>query len=62
MSVQAFVAGVSVPVAYAGPQGSFAGLDQINITLPQSLAGTGEASVYLIADGQMSNVGSLKIQ
>lgn len=61
-AVQAYVAGVSVPVAYAGPQGSFAGLDQINITLPQSLSGTGEASVYLIADGQISNVGSLKIQ
>jgi uncharacterized protein (TIGR03437 family) len=61
-SVQAYVAGVSVPVAYAGPQGSFAGLDQINITLPQGLAGTGEASVYLIADGQQSNVASLKIQ
>lgn len=61
-SVQAYVAGVSVPVVFAGPQGSFAGLDQINITLPQSLAGTGEASLYLIADGQMSNVASLKIQ
>jgi uncharacterized protein (TIGR03437 family) len=61
-SVQAYVAGMSVPVQYAGPQGSFAGLDQVNITLPQSLAGTGEASLYLIADGQMSNVASLKIQ
>jgi uncharacterized protein (TIGR03437 family) len=61
-SVQAYVAGASVPVSYAGPQGSFAGLDQINITLPQSLAGTGEASLYLIADGQQSNVASLKIQ
>ncbi len=61
-SVQAYVAGVSVPVAYAGPQGTFAGLDQINITVPSSLAGTGEASLYLIADGQQSNIASLKIQ
>jgi uncharacterized protein (TIGR03437 family) len=61
-SVQAYVAGVAVPVQYAGPQGSFAGLDQVNIALPASLAGTGETSLYLVADGQMSNVGSLKIQ
>jgi uncharacterized protein (TIGR03437 family) len=61
-SVTAYVAGQSVPVLYAGAQGSFAGLDQVNITIPNSLAGTGEASVYLIADGQMSNVASMKIQ
>jgi uncharacterized protein (TIGR03437 family) len=61
-SVQAYVAGVPVPVAYAGPQGTFAGLDQVNIELPRSLAGNGETSLYLIADGQQSNVASLKIQ
>jgi uncharacterized protein (TIGR03437 family) len=60
--VQAFVAGHQVPLLYAGPQGQFAGLDQVNITLPSSLAGTGEASVYLVADGKMSNVASMKIQ
>jgi uncharacterized protein (TIGR03437 family) len=61
-SVTAYVAGQAAPVLYAGTQGSFAGLDQVNITIPHSLAGTGEASVYLIADGQMSNVVSMKIQ
>jgi uncharacterized protein (TIGR03437 family) len=61
-SVQAYVGGNSVPVAYAGPQGSFAGLDQINITLPRTLAGTGETSLYLVVDNQISNVVSLNIQ
>jgi uncharacterized protein (TIGR03437 family) len=61
-SVQAYVAGVSVPVAFAGPQGSFAGLDQVNLSLPRSLAGTGESSLYLNVDGKLSNVASLNIQ
>lgn len=61
-SVQAYVAGQPVPVLYSGAQGQYAGLDQINISLPRGLAGTGEASVYLVADGTMSNVVSLKIQ
>ncbi|HYL73522.1 MAG TPA: hypothetical protein VEU96_04920, partial [Bryobacteraceae bacterium] len=61
-SVQAYVAGQTVPVLYAGAQGQFAGLDQINISLPKSLTGTGTASVYLIADGKMSNVVSLNIK
>jgi uncharacterized protein (TIGR03437 family) len=44
-NVQVNVAGQSVPVIYAGAQGQYEGLDQINITLPRALAGTGEASV-----------------
>jgi uncharacterized protein (TIGR03437 family) len=61
-TVQAYVAGQTVPMLYAGAQGQFAGLDQINISLPKSLAGTGTASVYLVADGKMSNVVSLNIK
>jgi uncharacterized protein (TIGR03437 family) len=61
-SVQAYVAGQTVPVLYAGAQGQYAGLDQINISIPRSLAGTGEASVYLVADGKMSNMVTVNIQ
>jgi len=60
-SIQCFVAGQSVPVLYAGTS-SFAGEDQVNITIPQSLAGTGTALVYLVADGVASNVVSLNLQ
>jgi uncharacterized protein (TIGR03437 family) len=54
--VQATVGGISVPVIYAGPQGSFAGLDQINIgPLPAGLAGKGMADIQLTVAGQSSN-------
>ena len=61
-SVQAYVAGQVVPVLFVGAQSQFAGLDQINISIPRSLAGTGEASVYIIADGQSSNMATVNIE
>lgn len=60
-SVQCLAAGVSVPVLYSGPSAS-AGLDQVNITIPQSLQGTGDVRLYVVADGVASNVVGLKIQ
>jgi len=60
--VQVDVAGQSVPVLFAGAQGQYQGLDQINISLPASLAATGEASVYVLADGKASNMVTIKIQ
>ena len=62
VSVQCFVAGQSVPVLYAGPVASYAGLDQVNISIPKSLAGAGDVRVYVVADGAASNVVGLKIQ
>jgi uncharacterized protein (TIGR03437 family) len=61
-NVQVNVAGQSVPVLYAGAQGQYAGLDQINISLPRSLAGTGEASVNVVADGKTSNMTTINLQ
>jgi uncharacterized protein (TIGR03437 family) len=60
-SVQCYVAGQSVPVVYAGASG-YAGEDQVDISIPRSLAGTGDVRVYLVADGVSSNVVALKIQ
>jgi uncharacterized protein (TIGR03437 family) len=60
-SVQAFVAGQSVPTQFAA-QSSFAGLDQVNIAIPTSLAGTGTARVYVVAHGVYSNVVSVTLQ
>src|SRR5581483_955438 len=42
-------------VTYAGEQGSFAGLDQVNLRLDRSLAGLGETSVALMVDGKSAN-------
>jgi len=49
------IQGASVPVQYAGPQLSFAGLDQIGVLLPQSLAGSGLDTVQVTIGGQIAN-------
>ncbi|HKX00836.1 MAG TPA: FG-GAP-like repeat-containing protein [Bryobacteraceae bacterium] len=60
--VTAKVEGISAPVGYAGPQNQFAGLDQINVLLPRSLAGTGDASIVVTAAGIDANTVHLTIQ
>jgi uncharacterized protein (TIGR03437 family) len=49
----------TLPVAYAGPQTVFVGLDQVNVTLPKSLRGSGNQTVLLTVDGQTANAVSL---
>ena len=61
--VTASIGGVSVPVVFAGAQGTLAGLDQINIgPLPQTLAGQGSANLIVSVDGSNSNTVTLKFQ
>jgi uncharacterized protein (TIGR03437 family) len=61
--VTASVNGVSVPVVYSGAQGSYVGLDQINMgPLPASLAGAGSVKLTITADGQAANPVMLTIQ
>jgi uncharacterized protein (TIGR03437 family) len=47
------------PVEYAGAQNDFAGLDQVNVMLPRSLAGTGAQAIRLTVDGNMWSGGVL---
>jgi uncharacterized protein (TIGR03437 family) len=61
-TVQAFVGDQAAPLQFAGAQGQYQGLDQVNVTLPQSLSGAGEVSVYLVADGKVSNMTTINIQ
>lgn len=61
-AVEAYVAGQAATLQYAGTQGQYQGLDQVNVAIPRALAGTGEASVYLVADGQVSNMVTINIQ
>jgi len=49
-------------VIFAGPQGSFAGLDQVNVLLPQALRGSGTVSLQLTVDGIAANTVSLAFQ
>ena len=61
--VTATVAGAPVPVTYAGAQGFFPGLDQVNIgPLPKSLAGRGLADIVISVRGQSSNPVQVHIQ
>ncbi|MGH9845983.1 MAG: hypothetical protein ACREEM_45355, partial [Blastocatellia bacterium] len=54
-TVSVKIGGVNADVLYAGPQGSFVGLDQLNVSLPRSLAGRGELEVNVLVDGQEAN-------
>ncbi len=55
-NVTASIGATSLPLTYAGAQGSFAGLDQANILLPRTMIGRGEVDVTLNVDGKISNV------
>ena len=54
--VTAKIGGTDVEVLYAGPQGDFAGLDQVNLKLPRSLAGRGDTDIALMIDGRAANL------
>lgn len=49
------IGGIALPVVYAGLQGDFVGLDQINVQLSRSLIGRGEVDVVLTVDGVTAN-------
>jgi uncharacterized protein (TIGR03437 family) len=54
--VSVVIGGVTVAPAYAGMQGTFAGLDQVNVPIPSSLAGAGSVAVTVMAGGVASNM------
>jgi uncharacterized protein (TIGR03437 family) len=49
------IGGVAAPVTYAGPAPGFLGLDQVNVTVPNSLANQGVMNIVLTANGQTTN-------
>jgi uncharacterized protein (TIGR03437 family) len=61
-AVAVTINGMSVPVEYAGAQGEYPGLDQVDILLPLTLRGTGETDLILIVDGRMANPVRVNIQ
>jgi uncharacterized protein (TIGR03437 family) len=56
------IGGFPATVAYAGAQGSFAGLDQVNVALPRSLVRAGTVELKLMLDGVESNTVTLAFQ
>ncbi len=60
VSVQ--VGGVHGRVDFAGAQGQYVGLDQINVLLPHELAGHGTVDVALTVDGKPANTVQIAIR
>jgi uncharacterized protein (TIGR03437 family) len=60
--VTATVGGMPLSVQFAGPQGGFVGLDQINVLLPASLAGRGEVDLVLTVDGKIANTVKINLK
>ncbi len=62
-SVTVTAGSVALPAPiYAGAQPQYAGLDQIDVLLPQSLAGKGDVVIQVTVDGQAANPGHVTIQ
>jgi uncharacterized protein (TIGR03437 family) len=61
-NVSASIGGVMAPILYVGAQRQFAGLDQVNLVVPRSLAGAGEVPVILTIDGQTANVVTISVK
>ncbi len=61
-TVRVTIGGVDAQVTYAGAQGGFAGLEQVNLLLPRSLAGRGEMDVTLMVDGRVANTVRLHVR
>lgn len=60
--VSVIIGDVKLPVTFAGAQGSFVGLDQVNVQLPATLAGSGDVPLVLMVEGHQSNTARITIQ
>ncbi len=60
--VQCLLGGTPADVSYAGPQGTYVGLDQINILIPKTLTGRGEVDLELMVDKQKANMVKVNIK
>jgi uncharacterized protein (TIGR03437 family) len=60
--VSVTIGGAPVEVLYAGAQGLFFGLDQLNTRLPRTLAGRGEVEIVLKVDGRAANTVMISVR
>jgi uncharacterized protein (TIGR03437 family) len=62
-NVRCTIGGISIPVEYAGPEGSgVPGLDQVNLRLTPALKGLGVSNLVLSVDGASSNTVSIDVR
>jgi uncharacterized protein (TIGR03437 family) len=60
-AVQVRIGGRTAEVLYAGAQGQFIGLDQINVRVPRALRGRGLMDVAVSVDGRMANIVNIRV-
>ena len=60
--VTAAISGAPLTVTYAGQQGTYPGLDQVNLQLPKALEASGALNVVVTAEGQAANDVMIVIQ
>lgn len=60
-NVRVKIGNVEVTPLYAGAQGSYVGLDQVNVAVPSNLPG-GTIDLTIIADGSVSNITQFQMQ
>ncbi len=60
--VRVQIGGADAEVQYAGAQGEYPGLDQVNVKLPRSIASRGEVAVVLTADGKTANQVTISVR
>ena len=61
-AVRCTVGGVDEPVLFAGAQGAFPALDQVNAQIPVGLRGRGVVSIVVTVDGQSTNPVTINVQ
>ena len=61
-TVSARIGDVTLPVIHAQAQGSFAGVDQVALQIPQQLAGSGDVDIIITIDGKPCNVIGINIK
>jgi uncharacterized protein (TIGR03437 family) len=61
-AVEASIIGPPLEVLYAGPQGGFVGLDQVNIRLPANPVARVVQELRLVVDGRVANPVVINLQ
>ncbi len=61
-NVTVTIGGVAAVLTYVGEQPDFPGLDQMNLMIPSSLAGTGSVAIVITVDGHVANQTAITIQ
>jgi uncharacterized protein (TIGR03437 family) len=61
-AVSAKIGGVDATVSYAGAMAGVPGLDEVQVLIPRSLAGLGEAAIELTVDGKRANTVTVSVQ